>query len=254
MTTAHPAEDTLRAFLDDELLPAEREDLDSHVGECTRCHRTLDALRREEAEARALLESLDVPAPVDMAWRRVRRRNVTGAGGGRNLLRAALVLLIAAGAVSATVPGSPVRGWLEDVVRGENPVPPQIAVNREAAAAPEPEGGAVSIVPEDAARVVLTDVPSGTPLVLRLHDGERLRLHAAGGPAGPFRTATNRIHASLGDATRLRLEVPRGGPAVTVEVNGAVVARKEAGELRLTATGIDTVRSVGDEVTVKVPR
>jgi hypothetical protein len=253
MTTAHPPEDTLRAHLHGELPPAEDAEAVAHVEACAACRSRLDVLRREEAEAQALLATLDVPAPTDLAWKRVQRRTRGGAGGGRTLLRAAVVLLIAGGTLSAAVPGSPVRDWIEGAVRGEEAAP-TVTATREAAPAHAPEEAAVSIVPEAAARVVLDGVAPGTPVVLRLHDGDRLRLHTTGDVAARFGTAANRIEASLAGVASIRVEIPRVGPPVTLEVNGEVMARREAGELRLPTGTTRSLQANGDEVVVEVPR
>jgi len=256
MTTLHPSEDTLRAHLDGELPPAERVEVSAHLEACAACARQLDEMRRDEAEAARLLATLDVPAPTDLAWKRVQRRTRGRAGGGRTLLRAAVVLLIAGGALSAAVPGSPVRGWIETALMGDEPLP-AVTATREAAPPASVEAveeAAVSILPESAARIVLSNVTAGTPVVLRLHDGDWLRLHTTGGPAGPFRTAPDRIEASLAEVTAVRIELPRGGPDVTVEVDGRVLARMGGGELRLSTGTLQAVRTAGDDVVVEVPR
>jgi hypothetical protein len=253
MTTAHPAEDTLRAHLDGELPPAEGAALAAHLEGCAACARQLDVLRQEEAEARALLATLDVPAPTELAWKRVQRRTRGGAGGGRTLLRAAVVLLVAGGVLSATVPGSPVRDWIAGAVRDDAPAP-VVTSTREAAPPPAVVEAAVSILPESAARVVLTDVAPGTPVRLRLHGGDRLRLHTTGEAAARFGTAADRIEASLAGITAVRVEIPRVGPPVTVEVNGEVLARRVGGELRLSTQAMQAVEANGDEVVVEVQR
>jgi hypothetical protein len=64
-----PWTDRLSEYLDDELTPAERLDIDRHLLDCADCRETLDDLARVAAEAR----NVDDVAPARDLWPDVRR-------------------------------------------------------------------------------------------------------------------------------------------------------------------------------------
>lgn len=77
MDALHPWMDRLSEYVDDELPPAEREALESHLAVCGACRETLDGLRAVVAKAARLEDR----APESDLWPEIRRRVVAeGAG------------------------------------------------------------------------------------------------------------------------------------------------------------------------------
>lgn len=215
----HLEEATVVALRDREEVPeTERH----HVETCAPC---ADAV--SEAERRALLitealASLDDPvvdledARASIRARLDRASESTLRAGGwwmpAHMGRAAAVLLVAAGAVSA-LPGSPVRQW----ITGDDTGP---------AAAP-----AVRVVPEQEAQSAGVTVPVANAgirvLVSSLGPLDRLEVVWVDGgsarvdapPGSRFSYAEGRVEALVAGGP-VRIELPRSGASVTVEVDG----------------------------------
>jgi hypothetical protein len=259
----HPAEGTLQALLDDEVVGGERAELERHLVACGVCADELAQLRTASAGLGAALRRIDAPVEVEQArWRFEARRRDSGRGFGRgaagSALRRAAVLIVGSAAVlSATVPGSPVREWLGErwervATTGAEPAAPEhaptIAMTREAADA-GPSG--VSVLPaEGATRVQIRSVAPGVQIRVVLQEGERAGVWASGEAAGArFRTAPGRIEADDMPAGEVRVEVPRSGERFTLEVNGRVYLVKQGEQLRFPGPAADTS---GPEITFEV--
>lgn len=214
----HLEEATVVALRDnEEALEAELR----HVETCAPCG---DAV--SEAEQRALLitealASLDDPvvdledARASIRARLDRASERTLRAGGwwmpAHMGRAAAVLLIAAGAVSA-LPGSPVRQWI-----GDDTSP---AANPAVRVAPEQEAQSAGVtVPVASAgiRVLVSSLGPLDHLEVVWVDGGSARVDA---PAGSrFSYAEGRVEALVAGGP-VRIELPRSGASVTVEVDG----------------------------------
>src|SRR5262245_21222872 len=117
---SHFTEGVLQTYLDEEVVAGARAQIVAHVSECADCAARLQDLRDSSALFSTALRTLDLE-PLPMAalaellvraqqrvWRAwvERVREVR-----RPLIRAAILIV---GVTVATVPGSPVRGWLVD--------------------------------------------------------------------------------------------------------------------------------------------
>jgi hypothetical protein len=260
--TTHPGEGTLQALLDDEVRPAERGELERHVAGCAHCAAELQAMREDTKVLVGALALLDEPVNVEQArWRlegRTRRRGtpVRGAGlTGAALRRSAILMVGSAAVLSATVPGSPVREWLTDswdrYTTTAEPIAPEPAPTVALPdVAPEPTPSGVSVRPEGPMRVVLRDLAPGVRLRVQLHDGERVGVWASGEAAqARFRTAPERIEVEAVSAGEVRVEIPRLGQRLTLEVNGRVYLRKDGEQLRFPGPPAE---AVGPEIVFEV--
>lgn len=212
-----------RALVDD--------DVRRHAETCPVCRQALDDARGRQDHVGELLRSLDVPgAPdVEAAKRKVRLRldrRREAAHRPRPLFpvalgRAAALLLVAAG-VAYALPGSPLRSWLTD--GGGSGIVPTSTVTGEAATAFE----SVQVpVPPSGLRIALLDVAPDMPVEVRWIEGEQARI--AGGPEARYAISEGRTEARVASGP-IRLELPRSGPRVTVELDGLVVlTRSDAG-------------------------
>ncbi len=260
----HVDEGALQALLDGELSAEERYGADRHLEGCAACRAELNALRSASGELAGALSLLDrrtprargsVPAqprarPHPRAWRR-----------GRSLARAAVLVLGFAAAASATIPGSPVRGWLGGILAPERetvalsepagPGPaPETRIAAAAKEAPDEEAG-ISVLPAGGeVRIVLRR--ASPELVVRavLVDRPRAGVFARGDAASArFGTGAGRIEVEGAGPGELRIELPRAAYHASVVVNGTPYLTKRGDQMRLSVPAQD---SMGAEVTFRV--
>ncbi|HSW28075.1 MAG TPA: hypothetical protein VLH75_01160 [Longimicrobiales bacterium] len=142
-----------------------------------------------------------------------------------SLSRAAGILLVTAAGLSA-LPGSPVRVWVEDLVR---PAPEEVAAPEpepaaEAAATdvPAAEAGVRLTVAGGPLAVVLRGAEPGTEVRVTWIPGSEAALFA---PVGSrFTSGEGRLEATLAPG-RVRVELPRGFSPLALEVDGSVLLR-----------------------------
>jgi hypothetical protein len=216
------------------------------------------ALRRFAAGFRVAVATLDPPAErlvVEPSWRQPR-----GGAGQRSgffamargaLLRAAVVVLAVGGVAWGALPGSPVRGWIEQawsegiswVGRG---APGGAAAEDTGAGQGGPATSGLSILPVDGrAHLLLKGASQATRLRIRLVDSAQLTVQWSGAEADLyFRTAPGRIEVLGGGEGELLVEAPRGARTV-IEVDGQVHAVAEGGVLR---SLVPTAESADDDV------
>lgn len=212
-----------RALVDD--------DVRRHAETCPVCRQALDDARERRDQVEGLLRSLDAPEAPDLeaAKRKVRLRldrKRQAAHRPRRLFpfalgRAAALLLVAAG-VAYALPGSPLRSWLTGDAPTE--VVPTSTVTGDAATASE---GLQVAVPPSGLRIALLDVAPDMPVEVRWIEGEQARID--GGPGARYTVSEGRTEARVASGP-IRLELPRSGARVTVELDGIVaLTRSDAG-------------------------
>lgn len=241
----HPDEGALQALIDGELPPGERAAAEAHLRSCPPCADALAALRRDRDRASALLGLVDAAPPVlaaQAAFHRRRRGAARPLAGLREALprAAVLVLVVAGAAAAAVVPGSPVREWVGALGAPEREVLPEPAAPAPpapAAAEPAPAAKAVSLAPaEGRIRVVVTGASPELRIRVRLAPVERAEVTATGAAAGArFRTSPGRLEVVGAGPGELVVHLPAAADAAFVEVDGRVLAAKEAGVLRTLA-------------------
>jgi hypothetical protein len=245
----HMDDGALQALIDDEVPKAGRAELHAHLGTCEWCAARLDELRELSGGLTLALRTMDSIPPMLPARRRIKEEARTRTVLARTtvLRRAALFLIVSVAAVSATVPGSPVRGWLADAWQAadsgsELPAPqPVVAVAERSAVEDQPAG--VSLLPgTESVQVVVTAPEAGLVLQVRLHEGSRLGVWASGAAASArFLTSQNRIEVSSPGAGELRVEIPYSAAGVALEVDGRAYLIKEGEELRVPGPGAERV-------------
>lgn len=266
----HLHDGTLRALLDGELAGGEREAALEHLGGCAQCNLALEEARTVGATVSQALRALDAPAELDRARAALRRRLAErsgrrarlGAGprwrtlpfqvAGVPLARAAGVVLLLTGVVASAVPGSPVREWVaagwERAVRALGGDGGKSAAPLPAAVSPErPEAG-VRVAPAGGRlRVLLIGVPAGAEIRVQLTDEGVAGVYAGGGSR--FRTAPGLMEAMV-TGPNVRIEIPRGVPQASLEVDGRPFLRKIGERLELLGPERD---SAGAEIRFRVP-
>lgn len=244
----HLDEGTLQALLDGELSAPDRQAAEAHLAACAECAGELRALSALEERLGALLGQADHPAPVAQAQMRFRSRRAAagqqrfGGEARRALLRAATLVLGLAGVAAASVPGSPVRAWIEETVLPTER-PAQAPAALPAAQAPAPAPAPVAEAPtgvsgrprRGAMHVVLTDAGRGLRVHTRLVEDTEARVFATGEARGArFRVAPGRIEIAGAGAGEVTVELPRGATTASVSANDRVYVVKEGGALRAT--------------------
>lgn len=272
---SHPAEGTLQALLDGELPRADRAEVELHLRGCSACRGEAERLRAAAAALTAALAHVDRPAPTERALAaasRRRWRRWVGVDTGQGMRRAAVLVLGVATVASATVHGSPVRGWIAGLVHrvapsaARGPDSPAAAPGgaRDDATAGGPAAGAaapgahpaasaagVSVLPElGRVRVVLTAPSPELRIRVRLSDDAYSDVRASGLASGArFRTGPGRVEVSGAGAGEVEVVIPRGARSAVVEVDGHPYFRKDGDGIRLLAPASD---SSGSEVVFTV--
>lgn len=261
MRALHPPFDRLRAFADgDEADGRRARRTAAHLRDCAACRARVTAFRERRTQLR---EATTLPPPPE-SWERILARREAGeelllpsgpvpiavpdareAGRGRVLRRAAVLLACAAGIASATVPGSPVRAWLGDVLAGDPAGAPSAAAppasgGRNAAdsapaasaAARAPEAG-VAVAPAAGEVRVVVDADPALRIRVRLTDGARAEVRGRGAAAGArFASGRGRITVTgAGAGGELEVLLPRGARRASLTVGGRRYVALEDGRL-----------------------
>ncbi len=237
----HPADGTLLEWIDGRLPGSLAAPLELHVRGCHGCAAEMERLRRLSAAFDRAVSVLDPAVSVQLAYAALQRRRRARwmPAGRRALARAAVLLLAVAGIASATLPGSPVRRWIGERLRGA-------ADAREpASAAPAEPLAGVEILPRDGGvRIVLTNAGEGLQLHVRLADTEYVDVRGTGAAAGArFRTAPGRITVDGARGGAVHVALPRRLLHAAVIVGGRSYLVKEGEQIRVLTAGVDTAGS-----------
>lgn len=193
-----------------------------HVETCAPCADALSEAERRAITVTEALASLDDPV-VDLEKARASTRakldhaseRALRAGGWwmpAHMGRAAAVLLVAAGAVSA-LPGSPVRQW----IAGDEAGPPTEPAVRMAPEQEAQSAGVTVPLANTGIRVLVSSLGPLDRLEVVWVDGGSARVDAP--PGSRFSYAEGRVEALVAGGS-VRIELPRSGAPVTLEVDG----------------------------------
>jgi hypothetical protein len=229
----HLDEGTIVSLRDREWAPDEAR---HHLESCTGCESAVHEAEQRAAQIERSLASLENPE-IDLEAARARIRARVDArternirGGARwwtgHLGRAAAVLLIATGAVSA-LPGSPVRSWIAGPEEPTHVVPAAATETFQEAVT----SGVAVPVPAGGIRVVLSSLGPVGPIEVVWVDEATARVDA---PAGSrFTYGEGRVEAMVAGGP-VRIELPRAGAAVAIEVDGQTYLTRSGAQLQLT--------------------
>ena len=246
----HPADGRLLAHLDGELSETEAARLEEHLGGCTPCRRRREELARASDLLTRELRVADVePPPADApALRRAARRSGGGADddarqgpASSTFWKAAVLVLGVAAAASATVPGSPVEGWISDAVRAlagafsDGPVQDAPTVEGRATAA---GAQGVSLRVADRAEVRISEPAPGLVVRVRSVDDSVLSVVARG---ARYRAAEGVVEVVGPDGPDLRVALPVSAATARITAAGALLMERVDGRLRVHASSADTV-------------
>ena len=250
----HPNDGDVLAWLDDELERAECGSVREHVEACAQCRARADILRREsEGFSRAVLMLDDElagvadPGPFPVAAALSRSKGLPIRKTGWALARAAGLILVAAGAAAALVPGSPVRDWL-DGLREAN-VSPTAVVAESRLEAPEevnsaPGPAAISVEPRGGNIVVsLQGFGLDSNVHVRLTDSRRASVRVEGAAESPrFMTGPELVEVIGAEEGDIWVELPRSARDAVVRVDGEAAVRIRDGRLVILRPVLDSLR------------
>jgi len=196
----HLEEEQLERLLHRELSAREEKEARVHVAGCAACRARLADAEREEVEVHALLRALDTPAPMVRAEAvALQAEMLTGVArtGGSSWLRRAAAVAVVVGVAGAAyaIPGSPVRRWVQAVVR-------QV-------------GGGL-------------EVPSGSRNESR---GGSLNVSGVAVPPGEklsvIFTGAGRVRVSLTDDAEVRVLAPAGAATFTTKTEYVLISSRD---------------------------
>lgn len=251
----HAAEGTIQAYLDGEIDSAAERALCEHVAACAVCVAELETLRAANELVQESLELIDAPVPMMRAQAAIARERRGGQRmariGAWGLAKAAMLLLVLAGAGAAAIPD--VRRALETTFsrvvamfsggpERTATVPAELETGEPA---PDVVPGESFVAPADGrVRIVLETPARGSlEVFVRLTDGEQAHVVTATAAAGSRRSASGELELRDLGAGTVTIALPRGVREATVAVDGRVRVYKEDGLLR----GSDAVAG-GSEV------
>ena len=238
-----------------------------HLESCAACRTALEAARVRAGSVAAALSTLEADAgDVERARLAVRLRAAghgAEAAGSVSLparaarrafwsfSRAAGILLVTAAGLSA-LPGSPVRTWIEGLLR---PAPEEA---RTTAAEPAAEAPVPEAPPEEAGvrlpldggslAVVLREAAPGTEIRVTWIPGREAALFA---PVGSrFTSGEGRLEATLAPGP-VRVEIHRGAAPLSLEVDGSVLLRSTPEGLEVRG---DVLERSANGITFVVPQ
>lgn len=256
---AHLEDGAILAHLDGELPGDVSARVAEHLSECADCRRRWEELSTSSALLSRELDALDAPPPrrsADEIRRGAEAReepDVTSGGRGsfaarRGLLwKAAVLVLGAATAAGAMVPGSPVRGWIAQTVRAVSGVlsdeeVPESA-GAEALATPRPQDAGlqgVTIPVTDSAVVEVPEAPAGLRIRVRSIRGGLLSVTGRG---ARYRAGSGRIRVTPGGAEELHVALPVSAGTVRITARGIPLVAGTGRDLRFLAARIDTTEN-----------
>jgi hypothetical protein len=237
----HPDEGQIQAWLDGELEPEAASGVQDHMEKCVDCASIAETSRGRSGDfSRAMLmldhEAVNLadpgPLPVAAALSTVRRHRVRATGW--SLARAAGLILVAAGAAAALVPGSPVREWFEGLAMADAGVEAPIPTPLKGAAETEPVPVAgISVAPvAGTVAVRLRGFGESSIVHVRLTDASRASVRVERVVETPRFITGPGVLQVIGQAEgEIWVELPRSARDAVVEVDGEEAVRLEEGRL-----------------------
>lgn len=225
----HLDEGTILTIRDRGLVSA---DAREHLDHCASCASALtDAQARADVVAGSL-RALDGGDPIDVeaAKADVRRRldarreatKPHVAGVYRSIGRAAVLVLLASGAVYA-LPNSPLRDWL---ARGDDTGGSAVEATPEAGVAATES--VELMVPAEGLSIALTVAATGHRIEVRWVEGDRLTVEAGADSRYEVSSTSLGVDLRPGD---VRIDIPVGNAPIIVEADGRIILRRIDGEL-----------------------
>jgi hypothetical protein len=220
------------------------EGVTAHVSVCDACAGELERARARAVRVAAALAELDDDVDVEAAKATVRRRlgtaprerRASGGSARSALAKAAVLVLVAAGAVSALT-WSPLRSWWRgsqaaSTSAPEPPLPSPAQTSLAALAAPLVDGRI---------GVIVRGVPAGTSIDVAWVDGSNARISAPAGSAFTYAAGRAEVDAVAGP---VRIELPRNADLASVAVDDVEYVRRSGAEVRVTGPAVERTEAL----------
>jgi hypothetical protein len=158
-----------------------------------------------------------------------------------------------AGVASAALPGSPLRGWLEEL-RASGTPQPAASVAQPPAVEDAASSGPVALSVLPAAgrvRIVIREPAAGLDIRAVLSDERVASVQLESSAAAPrFRSGAGLIEVAGAGPGELRISLPRNVEAGVVELNGERLLTVSGGQIQLLAPAAERA---GAEVRLLIP-
>jgi len=249
----HPDSGTILALMDGELPDPEAAEVRAHVDRCPSCIDLAQELGQTSQSVQEALASLDVEPDLDgprqairaqsrgpgAARTRQETRSSAKAGGGSwirwSLPKAASIAVFLSAGVASALPGSPVRDWVSDWLTGPGSETGSSeagldapAVNSQVQESLDLAAGVTAY--QGSVEIWIHELPDPAELLVRWVDGDEAWIQAGEGTR--FNTSEGRLEA-FSPPGSIEVELPRGIERVELRLNGAVLLRKQGGELEI---------------------
>lgn len=217
----HPSDGLLQAMLDGEV--PHDDSVRGHLRSCERCASVREELLLGATRLSMAVQELDQPfRGVEEALTRVReRRGRRRWRGTSHLARAAILVVALSGALSAAVPGSPVREWLESVW-SDLTAEPSLPETAPAPSEARGEGTGVWVESGPELTITVSGAGEGTEVSVELVRGSRAGAFTDGDAR--YRSGPGFIEV-LNPSGDVRVELTRGAARTSLVVNGRVYLR-----------------------------
>jgi hypothetical protein len=240
----HLEEERIQRALHGELDPAAQEDVERHLAECAPCRQRLEDAGREEQWIFEQLRLVDHAVPAVDAGKIVARSGERLSGwrpgsilgnssrAPRRALRlqwaAAILLALAAAGVAYTMPGSPVRAWVDRAVDWASGNAPAGSVETSASPAPAaPSTSGIAVAPGERFTIRFAAAQPEGRAAVTLAAGPDVTVRAAGGTVN-FTTDVDRlVIENAGARADYEIEIPKDAPWVEILVDDRRVLLKE---------------------------
>jgi len=174
------------------------------------------------------------------------REERRGAPGGRAIRwrkRAAVLLAAAAIAGAAyAIPGSPVRGWIHDILEKHGLAP---VTSRRVVAPPPPASGPSGIAVAPGRRLLIDIAPArGGTAHVSWTDGTEVEVEATAAAASFTSGAGHLLIVPRESSGRFQVRIPRSAASVEIRVNGARVFLAEGGRVTTQAARLGDAWSI----------
>lgn len=230
----HIDQEQRQRFLHGELDPPADRAVRDHFAMCEDCRLQLEDEVREEQEVNEWLGKLDHPSPALSAAAVMAPQSRAGprASGSRKgrvwVRRVAAVLVLGAAGAAYALPGSPVRGWVDNVI---DQVSSAISEFSAAARGVDPAAVVESSSPESVPQPSGLGVPPGSSLIVVfetaqpertvdvvMYDGDEVFASASGGTASFTSEDDRLLIGNAGSTAHYEIRIPRTAQLVEIRV------------------------------------
>ncbi|MBI4410815.1 MAG: zf-HC2 domain-containing protein [Gemmatimonadetes bacterium] len=231
MHLRHVDDERIQRLLHGELASPAADLVRDHLAGCAECRARVAQAQREEGELHALLRHLDHPLPRVGAEAVAARARVPGSAWGWRA--AGILLALAAAGVAYAAPGSPLPGWVDEVITRLKGAEPAAPPPRPRVAGQSVSG--IALRPGQDLAIVFVSTHADGQATVTLTDEAEVLVRALTDPA-TFTSELDRLVVDgHGAAGRFEIRIPRAAPRVEIRVGDRRVLLKEGARVSTSA-------------------